>query len=144
MHRLQLTPLPVFFSVSFMESLAIAIKMDNILSTHSKHLLKGHCNCVFVEYLTSPSSNSWCDPTAEASSSSLLHLCLRTVVHDAQHDSGAKYRPATLTLPFSTFCPAERGSLFNLVLVTSTQVHASISNSLPNNQGLWWSLIPTA
>ena len=74
----------------------------------------------------------------------MSRLCLWALVYDAQHDSGAPYWPATLTLPFSTFGPTERASLFSPGLVTSIQDHASISSSLPNNQGLWWSLIPTA
>lgn len=96
------------------------------------------CICVF--FITH--SKRWCDPNSEISSS--VCFTFTCEVCCAQHDSGAPYRPATLTLPFSTFWSAKRVSLFNPMLVTSTQVHASISNSLPNNQWLWWSLIPTA
>lgn len=63
----------------------------------------------------------------------MSHLCLWALEYDSQHDSSSPYRPATLTLPFSTFWPTERASLFSHVLVTSTQDHASISNRLPNN-----------
>lgn len=92
---------------------------------------------------------TWSDPTVEVLSKRVVttrcpHRCPWAAACEAQHDSGLPYRPATLTLPFSTSWTTERASLFSCGLVTSTQDHASISNSLPNNQGLWWSLIPSA
>lgn len=109
-----------------------------------------HCKLLLfkVTVVLLQMSCMWVGPTVEVLSTgaggNMPHLCLWALVYDAQHDSGAPYRPATLTLPFSTFWPTERASLFSFVRVTSTQDHASISNRLPNNQGLWWSLIPTA